>query len=390
MITVDEALARLFDLVTPLPAETVPLRHAAGRVLAQPVTAKLTQPPFPASAMDGYAVAGSEAQPGARFEVIGEAAAGSRFDGDLAPGQAVRIFTGAPVPNGADRIIIQEDVARDGDLITLRDNLDTADYVRPAGGDFTEGTAIPAGTQITARHVALIAAMNNAEVTVHRRPVVAIICTGDELVMPGETPNRDQIIASNCFGLAAQFEGQGAVARILPIAKDTVAALNQAFDLAVGADLIVTCGGASVGDHDLVAQVAQSRGTGLDFHKVAMRPGKPLMAGRMNGVPMVGLPGNPVSSMVCGAIFIQPMLRGFQGLPLEPTPRQTAPLAEPLGPNGKREHYMRGKLTPAGLVPMPRQDSSLLSVLAEADVLIVRSAMDQGKQIGDNNTFIPL
>ncbi|CAN0577420.1 unnamed protein product, partial [Laminaria digitata] len=237
-----------------LPVETVPLVQAAGRVLARPVTARRDQPPFAASAMDGYAV--PEAAPGQRFTVIGESAAGKRFDGSVGTGQAVRIFTGAPVPQGATRIIIQEDVTRDGDTITLNTDLDENPYIRSAGTDFRIGQTVDAPKRLTPQVVALLAAMNIAEVPVTRRPRVALISTGNELVMPGDTPGPDQIIASNTFGLHALLRDLGAEARILPIARDTNASLIHGFSLVEDADLVITIGGASVGDHDLVAQVA--------------------------------------------------------------------------------------------------------------------------------------
>ncbi|NNE88633.1 MAG: molybdopterin molybdotransferase MoeA, partial [Silicimonas sp.] len=258
MISVDAALVHVFDLVTPLPTEIVPLRHAAGRVLAKPVVAKRSQPPFRASVMDGYAVRDADL-PGP-LTVIGEAAAGHGFDGTISQGQTLRIFTGAPMPEGADRVIIQEDVARDGDQIRLNEGADTKIYVREIGADFKVGATLAAPRRLTPADVALIAAMNVAEVTVARRPRVALLATGDELVMPGETPSPDQIIASNTFGLAAMFEAEGAIAHVLPIARDTETSLEAALSLTKGSDLLVTIGGASVGDHDLVGKVAMNKG----------------------------------------------------------------------------------------------------------------------------------
>ena len=341
MITVNQALDHLFALADLLPIETVPLRAAAGRVLAEPVAARRTQPPFAASSMDGYALKGVEADLHAQFKVVGESAAGSRWDGTLKPGQAVRIFTGAPVPDGADKIVIQEDVTRSGDMISITDDPGPKDNIRSAGVDFTEGMVLDAPRRLSPADVALLASMNIPQVPVRRAPVVALISTGDELVVPGETPGPDQIIASNTYGLAAMLERMGAVPRILPIARDTIPSLTAVLGLAQGADLVVTIGGASVGDHDLVAQVAADLGMERSFYKVAMRPGKPLMAGRLNGTPMVGLPGNPVSAMVCGTVFLHPLLFAMQGLGQAPAPRQTLPLAADLPANGPREHYMR-------------------------------------------------
>uniref|UniRef100_UPI000C7EADE1 molybdopterin molybdotransferase MoeA n=1 Tax=Oceaniglobus roseus TaxID=1737570 RepID=UPI000C7EADE1 len=348
------------------------------------------QPPFAASAMDGYAVAGDAVRPGATFRVVGENAAGRVSDRALGPGEALRIFTGAPLPPGADRVVIQEDVSRDGDTVTLKDNLDDATHVRPAGADFAQGQEHFPRHPLTPADLVLIAAMNLPEVTVVRRPVVALIATGDELVMPGEAPRADQIAASNIFGLAAMVEAAGGTARILPIARDSEASLDAVFALAGGADLVVTIGGASVGDHDLVGAVAAARGMERSFYRIAMRPGKPLMAGRMDGVPMLGLPGNPVSAMVCGHVFLLPALRVMLGLGARPAPRRTAPLAAPLAANGPREHYMRARLTEAGLVPAPRQDSALTGVLAASDALILRPVDDPARAAGDLVTYLPL
>ncbi|OUS08570.1 molybdopterin molybdenumtransferase MoeA [Rhodobacterales bacterium 52_120_T64] len=376
MILVSEALNHIFTLANRLEAETVPLAHAAGRVLANDVSARVTQPPFSSSAMDGYAVINAQAKAGMTLKVVGESAAGDRFNGRVNGGEAVRIFTGAPVPEGADCILIQEDAIREGETITVRKNRDTKTYIRPAGGDFRKGDVISAPRKLSASDIALMASMNIAEVTVTRKPVVALIANGNELVMPGETPRPDQIVCSNNFGLKALLEEHGAEVRMLPIARDTVESLTHVMDLSSGADLVVTIGGASVGDHDLVHKVAVDRGMELDFYKVAMQPGKPLMAGSMNGTPLVGLPGNPVSSMVCGHIFLRPMLNAMLGFPSAPLPREIGLLARDVRQNGGREHYMRAKteLTVRGveITPFERQDSSLLTILGQSDALLVR------------------
>lgn len=391
MISVDEALVKVLALVEPLPAETIALRDGAGRVLATDVVATRDQPPFSSSAMDGYALRNADVAGGARFTVIGEAAAGHAFGGPVGPSQAVRIFTGAPVPEGADRVIIQEDVTREGDRITLGPGLDQAHHIRPSGGDFTVGDRIAAPRVLSPTDLALAAAMNQPTLSVTRRPEVAIIATGDELVMPGDAPAPDQIIASNNFGLAAMFENAGAKARMLPIAKDTPEALKAVFGLAKDADLIVTIGGASVGDHDLVGQVAQEQGLETAFYKVAMRPGKPLMAGRLNGTPMIGLPGNPVSSMVCGMVFVLPALRALLGLGKAPSPHRRAPLAAALGPNGPRAHYMRARLQDDGTLHVfDRQDSSLLSVLSSANALALRPVSDGARKAGEVLDYLPI
>lgn len=387
MISVEEALAQVLALVGPLQVEQVPLRAAAGRTLAKPLAATRTQPPFAASSMDGYAVKRAEVEPDALFKVVGEAAAGHRFDGTVNPGQAVRIFTGAPVPEGADFVVIQEDVARRGDLITLGHAIGDKANIRPAGGDFTQGQSVSAPRVLRPVDIALLAAMNHATLPVTAKPRVAILATGDELVQPGETPGADQIIASNSFGLAAMCEGLGAMVQMLPIAKDNIASLTQAFELARDADLVVTIGGASVGDHDLVAQVAAKLGMQQSFYKVAMRPGKPLMAGRLGDAAMIGLPGNPVSAMVCGHVFVAPVLRKMLGQTDLHGAQQTAPLAEALPPNGPRAHYMRATLSRDGLRAAGNQDSSLLTILAEANALLIRPPHDPERAAGESVTY---
>ncbi len=392
MITVEEALKGVLDLFEPLSTETVPLAQAAGRTLAEPASAKREQPPFASSAMDGYAVVSADLHTGARLTVIGEAAAGTAFNGAITSGQCVRIFTGAPVPAGADRILIQEDTTRDGDVITVGENPDTKAYIRPAGGDFKIGDVITAPRVLCASDIALLASMNIPEVTVQRKPQIALVATGDELVMPGENPSASQIISSNNFGLKALVEAHGAEGRLLPIAKDTPESLRAVLDLAASADVIVTLGGASVGDHDLVAQVAGDAGLDLSFYKVAMRPGKPLMAGMLNNTPMIGLPGNPVSSMVCGQIFLIPAIRAMLGLGKSAMPRETAVLGCDLGPNGPRAHFMRAELAlqdgTQTCTAFERQDSSLLSVLARANCLMVRAPNETARKAGETVEFI--
>ncbi|WP_377187566.1 molybdopterin molybdotransferase MoeA [Ruegeria meonggei] len=390
MITVEDARALLFDLVSPLESEAIPLAHAAGRILAQDIVATRDQPPFAASSMDGYAVKSSEVEPHAMFKVIGEAAAGRRFEGSVGPGQAVRIFTGAPVPEGADFVVIQEDTEQRSDLLTITDTPGPKSNIRSAGVDFVSGTKITAPRCLRPEDVALIAAMNIPKVPVARQPVIALISTGDELVLPGETPGPDQIIASNTFGLKALLEKAGAKVRVLPIAQDTVASLETAFGLADGADLVVTIGGASVGDYDLVSDVSQGLGMERSFYKIRMRPGKPLMAGRLGKTAMVGFPGNPVSAMVCGYLFLVPMVRRMLGIAQALTPLQRARLAEPIDKNGPREHYMRAILNDTGIRVCDDQDSSLLSVLAQANALLVREPNDPARPAGDEVQYLPI
>lgn len=394
MISVEDALAACLALAAPVGSETVPLTDAGGRVLAQPVVATRDQPPFSASAMDGYAVRDMEAIPGRRLKVIGEAAAGHYWHGTVGPGEALRIFTGAPLPDGADRVVIQEDVTREGDRITLGRDLGSGHNVRPSGADFVAGDRMDAPRRLSPADVALAAAMNAPALTVARKPQVALIATGDELVSPGQDPRPDQIIASNTYGLKARIEAEGAEARLLPIARDTRESLEQVFDLAAGADLVVTVGGASVGDHDLVGDVAATRGLERAFYKVAMRPGKPLMAGRLGDAVLLGLPGNPVSAMVCGELFLIPMLHAMMGLPSGPRPRLRARLGTDLEANGPREHYLRAEVSTGDdlpvITPYGSQDSSLLTVLSSASGLLVRPVDAPRARAGDIMEYIPL
>lgn len=390
MICVEQALAHLFDIVAPLGIETVPLRDAAGRVLAKTLTAQRDQPPFAASAMDGYALQRADFEAGKTLTLLGEAAAGNRFDGVVKAGEAVRIFTGAPLPDGADWVAIQEDVDANGTAITIRDTGETSAYVRPAGTDFKAGQTLAPAQILTPQLIALLASMNIPEVPVYRRPDVAIISTGSELVMPGEAPGPDQIIASNTFGLKAMLEQMGAIVRLLPIAHDTLPALRCAFELSEGADFIITIGGASVGDHDLVGTVAEELGMQRAFYKVAMRPGKPLMAGKLGTAAMIGLPGNPVSAMVCGTIFVAPMVRAMLGLGKHPAPHQSAVLAQDVPANGPRAHYMRASVENGEITAFERQDSALLSVLAKANALLLRPPHDPARKAGEKVSFVPL
>ena len=390
MISVEEALGHIFALSKPLGTEVVSLSEAAGRVLAVPAKARRDQPPFNASAMDGYALKGIESDLHAQFKVIGESAAGSGFQGRVGAGQCVRIFTGAPVPEGTDKVVIQENTSRSGDTITITDDPGQASHIRQQGADFSVGAEVSAPRVLRPADLALLAAMNVAKVTVSKRPQVAIIATGNELVMPGEEPGPDQIVASNSFGLKAMIEAEGGIARMLPIARDTEASLKQVFALAEGADLVLTIGGASVGDHDLVGQVAADLGMDQSFYKVAMRPGKPLMAGRMGNAAMIGLPGNPVSALVCGQVFVLPALRAMMGLGQAPAPRKTAPLACDLPANGPRAHYMRARLSDEGLDAFGSQDSALLTVLSEARALIVRPPHDPARNAGELVEYLPV
>ena len=390
MISVKEAQAHLFDLTTPLSTEIVRLEHACGRVLSKDIIAGRDQPPFSSSAMDGYAIARKVVAVGDIFHIIGEAAAGHRFERPISADQAVRIFTGAPVPEGTQRILIQEDVERDRDKIAVGNDLDPNLYIRPSGGDFKVGHVVKAGIILQPSNIALLAAMNTCLVKIVKKPVVALISTGDELVMPGETPLSDQIIASNTYGLAALLENNGAEARIFPIARDTLTSLQYVFDLAQDADLIVTIGGASVGDHDLVAEASANLGMQQSFYKVAMRPGKPLMAGKIHNRAIVGLPGNPVSAMVCGHVFLVPMIKKLLGLSnVLPETYETV-LLNDVEANRARTHYCRAVLSSDGIRVAEQQDSSLLSVLVNANALAIREPNAPPAKAGEPIKYMQL
>jgi molybdopterin molybdotransferase len=397
MISVEEARARLLTPLKPLGGEFVSLAEAHGRVLAEDVVARRTQPPFAVSAMDGYAVRAADvARVPAELRVIGSVPAGQRYDGSVAAGQAVRIFTGAPVPDGADCIVIQEDTERQGDRVVVKEGAAAGRYVRPAGLDFREGAiGLKAGRRLTARDVGLAAAMNRPWLLVHRRPRVAILPTGDEVVMPGDPVGPNQIVSSNALALGALVEGIGAVPVQLPIAPDDSAALQRIAQGAAGADLLVTTGGASVGEHDLVRDALGESGLALDFWTVAMRPGKPLMVGRFRDTLMIGLPGNPVSTLVCGLLFVKPAIERLLGLDPATAPNPTARLKGKLGANDRRQDYLRARLTRAGdgtleAEPFAVQDSSVMSLLAAADCLVLRAPHAPAAAPGDSVEIILL
>ncbi len=395
MISVDAAQRLCLELADTLSSERISLIEAAGRVLAEPAQAARAQPPFAASAMDGYAVPVAEIAPAMTFRVVGEAAAGHGWSGALGEGEAVRIFTGAPVPRGTRHVVIQEDVIRDGERITLRDTLGNGPNIRPQGADFNKNFTLHAPRILTPSDLALLAAMNLGTVSVTRRPTVALLATGDELVMPGTDPRNDQIVASNVFALKAMIDDVGGTATILPIAPDTPEGLRAAMQAMAGFDLGITIGGASVGDHDLVGRIGADLGLERSFYKIAMRPGKPLIAGRFGpGRAFVGLPGNPVSAIVCGHLFVLPMLRRMLGL-VDVLPRPVlARLTTGLRGNGPRAHYMRATFheAPDGreVAPAERQDSSLLTVLSEANCLLLRPAGDGPRIPGETVTILPL
>ena len=390
MISIDEALTRVLALAHAPQPEDIAIADAAGRALHAPVTARLTQPPFDAAAMDGYALRQADiAQP---LRVIGESAAGHPWQGKAVPGTAIRIFTGAAVPPGYDRVVMQENTTRDGDLLMVTDP-SGGPHIRPSGNDFAEGDGFDPQRPLTPADIGLLAAMNIPKVSVARRPRVAILATGDELLPPGTTPAPGQIICSNDIVIAALARAAGAEAQVLPIAGDTESSLRDSFARAAGADLLVTIGGASVGDHDLVGGVAESLGMRRAFYKIAMRPGKPLMAGSIDTSVMLGLPGNPVSSIVCAILFMQPLILRMQGLP-GATPIRKARLAQDLPSEGPRQHYLRATLTEGDDLPLIHpfgdQDSARMALMSGADALLIRPANDGVRKTGEIIEFIPL
>ncbi|WP_150524901.1 gephyrin-like molybdotransferase Glp [Roseibium sediminis] len=394
LMPIADALALLLQDVDRRDTEMVPLEKANHRILAQDVTASRTQPPFAASAMDGYAVRAEDAaHAGAELKVIGEAPAGHSFKGFVSKGEAVRIFTGAPVPDGCDSILIQENAHRSEDSISVIEPPKAGAFVRPAGLDFSEGqTLLSAGKKLNYRDLALAAAMNHAELPVVRKPVVAILATGDELVRPGGNPGPDQIIASNHLGVAGLVEDCGGEVLDLGISPDDPVVMAGLVSKAVQAkvDILVTLGGASVGDHDLVQDVLGDQGMDLAFWRIAMRPGKPLMAGKLGQTKVLGLPGNPVSSLVCSLLFLKPLLARMLG-DIAPRDDETdAILGAALKENDRRQDYIRARLEfdesgRAVATPFERQDSSMLRLLADSGALIIRPphapALDAGATV---------
>ncbi|MGV2065393.1 molybdopterin molybdotransferase MoeA [Agrobacterium sp. 22-226-1] len=382
LLPVDEAMRRLLEAAVPVTeSETLPLAECDGRVLSADLIARLTQPPFDASAMDGYALRSADAAViGSVLTVIGQAAAGHAFTGTVGEGQAVRIFTGAPVPQGADTILIQEDAeVLEGGKIRTAFDVTAGRHIRPRGQDFTEGeAALTAGRELGFTDLTLAAAMNHAALTVYRRPRIAILATGDELLPPGSAPQPAQIIASNTFGVASLARQAGAEVLDLGIIADDDRLIRAAIGKAVAAkvDVLVTLGGASVGDHDLVQAALKAEGMQLDFWRIAMRPGKPLMVGSIGAMQVLGLPGNPVASLVCGLLFLEPLLRSIaRRAPLQRM--ATARTAMPLKVNDHRQDYLRARFSTDenGLLVAEahaKQDSSMMKILAHSDGLIVR------------------
>ncbi|MBN8874618.1 MAG: molybdopterin molybdotransferase MoeA [Rhodospirillales bacterium] len=391
MISVEDARGHILDALSPTPAELVALAEAWNRVTAAPVVARLTQPPTDVSAMDGYALRAADGTLGADLAVIGAAPAGHPFAGAVGPGQAVRLFTGSVVPAGADAILLQEDATRSGERVQVNEAVTAGRHIRRAGQDFARGdTVVPAGRRLTARDIGLAAAANHPWLTVHRAPRIGILATGDEIAMPGEPIPAGGIVSSNSHALAALVRACGGAPTILPIAQDTTEAVAAAADAVGGLDMLVTTGGASVGDHDLVIAALQTRGLEVTFWQIAMRPGKPLLFGRLGAVPVLGLPGNPVSAMVCATLFLMPALARLSGLPAAPPPVSTALLGTAVKANDHRADHLRATIhaDAAGrsvATPFPVQDSAMLRRLAHADALILRAphapALDAGAEV---------
>lgn len=387
------ALRALLDSVPgPTPAETLPLSQCAGRVLAGNVAALRTQPPFANSAMDGYAARAADLEVGRKLKVVGEAAAGRGFAGSVGPGEAVRIFTGAPIPDGADAVLIQEHAEGvGGPVIRVTEPAGQGRFVRPAGLDFKTGEVLlEAGRRLDSAALGLAAAAGHPTLSVRRKPLVAILATGDELVLPGEPVGPDQIVASNSFALAALVEQAGGAVLDLGIARDNhpdlagrIAAAREA-----GADVLVTLGGASVGEHDLVQRALTAQGMELGFWKIAMRPGKPMMMGRLGAMVALGLPGNPVSSIVCGHLFAMPLVEALLGI-ADPERDRSEPaiLAADLPANDERQDYLRARFETIGderrVRPFARQDSSMLANLSRAEALLIRPAFAEAAKAGD-------
>ena len=378
MIGLEEARARILAPLRPTAAEVVPLADAWGRVTAAALAARLTQPPRDVSAMDGYARRAADGGLGAALAVVGSAPAGHPWAGRLGAGEALRIFTGSVMPDGADAVLLQEDADCSEARVTVKEAVTQGRWVRPAGQDFAQGDLlVSAGKRLNSRDIGLLAAGNHPWVAVHCRPRVAILATGDEIVLPGEKLPPGGIVGSNAHALAALVRACGGAPVVLPVAPDDLARLAAVADAVRGMDMLVTTGGASAGEHDLVRPALAGRGLQVDFWTVAMRPGKPLIHGRLGEVPMLGLPGNPVSSLICGIVFLLPAIERLSGLPGEAPPVVQAVLGTPLAANDGRADHLRATLAVRAdgvlvATAFPRQDSAMLRVLAQAGALILR------------------
>jgi molybdopterin molybdotransferase len=390
LMPVEEARARVLSNAKPLAPEQVAIAQALGRVLAKPISARRDQPPFNSSAMDGYAVRSEDVV--TERKIIGISAAGHAFKGKLKSGEAVRIFTGAPVPANSDAVVIQENTEANGEIVTISSPARSQQNIRPRGLDFKKGEILlPASIRLNARDIGLAAATNCSILSVRKKPIVAVIATGDELVLPGAIPRDDQIVSSNSNSLVAMAERFGAHVINCGIVRDNLKATERAILKMAKANVIVTTGGASVGDHDFIQQALMNTGVKIDFWKIAMRPGKPFMYGRKGGQHVLGLPGNPVSALVCARLFLKPLLDCLQGLPVEETATM-ARLGAAMNANDSRQDYVRAKLEFAAdgsrtATPFNKQDSSMQRTFRDAHCLIIRPPSAPAAMPGD---FVPI
>ena len=391
MISFEQALSKLLFLAKKIDIEVVKIEEACGRVLREETISSRDQPPFDASSMDGYALKKSDKLPSKKLLVIGKVAAGASFGGSVSEGQAVRIFTGAPMPTGTNSVLIQEDAVEVENVITIQDKVEENDFVRKKGCDYKAGkTLLQKGVILKSFDIALLASMNFPLLNVTRRPIVSIISTGDELIFPGNSPKPNQIVASNTYGLKALINKWGAIGHILPIARDNKTSLEKALDLAVPADLVITIGGASVGDHDYVNEVFNTINVKHSFYKVAMRPGKPILAGKNKNTIFMGLPGNPVSALVCAHLFLKPLIGKMLGTVELNNIEKKAYLANDLAENAGRKHFMRAFLKNDSLEIPSDQDSYLLRVLQKSNALAIRQPNEKAAKKGDLISYLEL
>ena len=382
MLSVEAARARILDGLRPTTPESVALDAAWGRVTARPILARLSNPPADISAMDGYAVRAADTKPGTRLAMIGSSPAGHPFEGRLSSGECVRLFTGSVMPDGSDCVLIQENATRDGDSVTVNEAVAVARHIRRAGQDFSvSDVVLVAGRRLGARDIGVAAAANHAWIACHRRPVIALLATGDEIALPGEPIPAGGIANSNTPMLAAAIRAAGGQALVLPPAQDDIQAIARSID-GLRCDMLVTIGGASVGDYDLVQAGLAERGFSIDFWKIAMRPGKPLMHGRLaldglGDIPVLGLPGNPVSALVCALLFLLPAIARLSGNQAEALETDRAKLGAAVPANDHRADHLRASLTRDEhggylVVPFARQDSGMLRRLAVSEALVLR------------------
>ena len=391
MISFEHALSKLLFLANKIDVEEVNLEEAYSRVLAYDAISSRDQPPFNASSMDGYALKKIDKLSNKKLLVVGKVAAGNSFEGTIKKGEAVRIFTGAPMPDGANSVLIQEDVEELNNFITIREKIEKNDFIRKKGCDYKAGKVmLKKGKILRSTDIALLASMNFPLLEVARRPRVSIISTGDELVFPGNLPKNNQIVSSNTYGLKALLNKWGAKSHILPIARDNITSLKKALDFAVPADLVITIGGASVGDHDYVSEVFNEINVEHSFYKVAMRPGKPILAGKNKDTIFVGLPGNPVSALVCAHLFLKPLIGKMLGTNELDNIERKGLLQSDLPENGVRKHFMRAVIKNGHLVVSKNQDSSLLSVLQKASALVIRQPNEPPVKKGNLISYLEL